>query len=84
MAIAEVPFNNPVDDKEIYVVDEMHSVHAVILILRACLDEDHPVRVKISRVNSRAAAPEGLRDLSLGLERPNLLRQVTAVQLGID
>jgi len=84
LALAFVPFYNPADDKEIYDVEEMHSAQAVILILRSCLAEDHPLRAKISGVNSRVMTPEGLRDLFLGLERPHLLRQATAAQLKID
>ena len=59
MVLSIIPGRNP-KDRDIYKVKTLFCSQAMVLILRQCLDADHPVRKVIEPVNSRVITPTQL------------------------
>jgi hypothetical protein len=59
MVFSVLPGRNP-KDKNIYEVKTLFCSQAMVLILRQCLEENHPVRNAISSLNSRVVTPSQL------------------------
>jgi hypothetical protein len=59
MVLSVVPYRNPAE-KTIFEVDSLFCSQAVILILRSCLYEDHPLQPILWNIHSRTTTPSQL------------------------
>ena len=62
MILSVLPGRNP-NDKSIYKVKTLFCSQAMVLILRHCLEENHPVRKVLDPMNSRMTTPTQLYNL---------------------
>ena len=62
MVLSILPLRNP-KEKDIYHAQSLFCSQSIVLILRSCLDSDHPLQQSLSSVNSRTVTPTQLYDL---------------------
>ena len=59
MVLSVVPFRNPVE-KTLFEAGSLFCSQSIILILRSCLDEDHPLQTILWNTHSRTTTPSQL------------------------
>jgi hypothetical protein len=59
MVLSVVPFRNPVE-KTLFEAGSLFCSQSIILILRSCLDEDHPLQTILWNIHSRTTTPSQL------------------------
>lgn len=62
MIMSIIPLRSP-KEKDIYHATSLFCSQSIVLILRSCLDSDHPLQQSLSSVNSRTITPTQLYDL---------------------
>ena len=75
MVLSVLPGRNP-NDKSIYNVKTLFCSQAMVLILRQCLEENHPVRKVLDPVNSRVITPTQLFDILKPVCESVMARQI--------
>jgi hypothetical protein len=62
MVLSIVPLRNP-KEKDIYNAPSLFCSQSIVLILRSCLDPQHPLQPDLLAINSRTVTPSQLYDL---------------------
>ena len=75
MVLSILPLRNP-KEKDIYHAPSLFCSQSIVLILRSCLEPDHPLQQSLSLVNSRTVTPTQLYDLIRPHCSPVCTRQV--------
>lgn len=77
MVLSIVPLRNPTD-KNIYQARSLFCSQSIVLVLRSCLDDDHPLQQSLAPVNSRTVTPSHLYSLLRPYSTPACANQVLA------
>lgn len=59
MVLSVVPFRSPTE-RDLFTSKTLFCSQAMVLILRACLDKNHPLQVPLATLNSRVVTPTQL------------------------
>jgi hypothetical protein len=62
MVLSQIPLRNPTD-RELYQSKTLFCSQAAVLLLRACLDEEHVLQGPLALVNSRTVTPSHLYEI---------------------
>jgi hypothetical protein len=62
MVLSQVPLRNP-SESDLFHTHTLFCSQAVILILRSCLDGEHPLQPYLAEINSRTVTPTQLYEL---------------------
>ena len=82
MVLSIVPLRNPTD-RNIYQTRSLFCSQSIVLVLRSCLDPDHPVQQTLAPVNSRTVTPSHLYNLLRPHSTPACVNQVLAKNISI-
>lgn len=62
MVLSVLPLRNPTE-KDIYNARTLFCSQSIVLVLRSCLDVNHPLQPTLSSINSRTITPSQLYEL---------------------
>lgn len=62
MILSIIPLRSPTE-KDIYHAKSLFCSQSIVLVLRSCLDQNHPLQPSLASVNSRTITPTQLYDL---------------------